>query len=87
MNILFRNFFYAVGITVLAFMYGADPSTATFGDMVRMVQSHNAQQLVLAITAVLIGLEFVSGGTRKAGSSFGSLAGNSAEPTSAKANP
>jgi hypothetical protein len=61
MNILFRNFFYGVGFISLFFLYQADPNTATFGDLVRLVQSARAQQLLLVITVLLIALEFACG--------------------------
>lgn len=62
MNMLFRNFFYAVGLTGLFFMYGADPNTVTFGEVVRLVQSPRAHNFVLVVMAALIALEFVCGG-------------------------
>lgn len=86
MNMLFRNFFYAVGSTALFFLYQADPNTVTFGDLVRLVQSTTALQLVLVITSVLIALEFASGGARKVGALSGS-AESSAASVLTKAQP
>lgn len=85
MSMLFRNFFYAVGFTTLFFLYQADPNTVTFADLVRLVQSTPAQQLVLVITATLIGLEFASSGTHKARVSSGASAEGSAVSVPTKA--
>jgi len=62
MNMLFRNFFYSVGFTALFFLYQADPNTVSFADLVRLVQSARAQQLVLVFTALLVALEFTWAG-------------------------
>ena len=70
MNMLFRNFFYAVGFTALFFLCQADPNTVTFADLIRLVQSAPIHQLVLVITATLIALEFPSSGYRRIGASF-----------------
>lgn len=86
MNMLFRNFFYAVGFTALFFLYQADPNTVAFADLVRLVQRARAQQLVLVITALLIALEFTSGGTRRVRASSGS-AESSAASVLTKAQP
>lgn len=85
MNILFRNFFYAVGFTGLLFLYQADPNTVTFGDLVRLVQSGHVQQLVLVITAVLVAFELVSGRTQKASPSSGASAEGSSGSVPTKA--
>jgi hypothetical protein len=78
MNMLFRNFFYAVGFTALFFLYQADPNTIALGDFVRLVQSIRAQQLVLVITAALIALEFTLSGSRRVGGSSSSSNGSAA---------
>lgn len=67
MRMLFRNFFYAVGVTVLIFLYQADPNSIVLGDFARLTQSSRTQQLVLLITAVLVLLEFILSGSRKSG--------------------
>lgn len=59
MNMLLRNFFYAVGITFLCLLRGLDPQTAKFSDLVKMAQSGSATHLVAVITVMLIALEFV----------------------------
>lgn len=61
MSMLLRNFFYAVGLTALCFLFEADPNTAG-SDLIRFMQSACAQQIVLIGTAILIGLEFALGG-------------------------
>lgn len=61
MRMLLSNFFYSVGITILIFLYQADPNSVVLGDFVRLAQSSLAQQLVLLITAVLIAIDFVLG--------------------------
>lgn len=58
--LLLRNFFYAVGLVILGFMYTDNPKTATFGDLVWLTQSHNAQHLVVAITSIFVGLQFIT---------------------------
>lgn len=63
MNVLFRNFFYSVGLLMLFFMYGSDPSTVVFADLVRLVQSPIALKSVLVLTAIFIGLEFALSGS------------------------
>ncbi len=83
MNMLFRKFFYAVGFTGLLFLYQADANTVTFGDLVRLVQSATAQQLVLIITVVLVSFEFTLGGSRKVGALSGS-AESATTPVSTK---
>lgn len=62
MNMLFRNFFYAVGLTGIFFMYGADPNTVTFSEVVRLVQSPRAHNFVMVVMAALIALELACGG-------------------------
>ena len=66
MNILFRNFFYAVGLTTLFFMWGSDASAAMFADLVRLVQSPVAFKIVLTLTALFVGLELALSGSGRA---------------------
>ncbi len=61
MNMLFRNFFYSVGFLTLFFLYGSDAGTVAFADFVRLVQSPIALKMALALTVLLIGLEFIFG--------------------------
>ena len=66
MNMLFRNFFYAVGFVLLAALYSLNPVDAQFGDLVRLVQSENAQRLVGILTIVFVAIELMFGfGHRK----------------------
>lgn len=66
MNTLFRNFFYAVGLVLLAALYSLNPVEAQFSDLVRLVQSESAQRLVGLLTIVFIAVEFMFGiGHRK----------------------
>ena len=58
MNVLFRNFFYAIGLLMVTFFYCADPSIITMGDLVRLVQSTRAQSLVFILWAGLVVLDF-----------------------------
>lgn len=59
MNTLLRNFFYSVGLVLLATAYGLDPATVQSSDLVRLVQSPNAQQAVAVLTIVLVVIDFL----------------------------
>lgn len=63
MTMLFRNFFYAVGFTMLFFMYISDANTVMFTDVVRVVQNPRALKIVLILTVLFICLEFSLSGT------------------------
>ena len=58
---LIRNFFYAVGAVILLYMYSANPATATFADLVRLVQSETARNVALILTIILWALDIASG--------------------------
>lgn len=75
MNTLFRNFWYAVGFTVLLFMYNADPNSTTFSDLVRLVQNPVTMHNVMGLTLMLIGVEILLSGFSISGVS--KAAGNS----------
>lgn len=62
MNFVIRNFFYAVGLTMLLGLYNLDPATAHFGDLVQMVRSAMLQRLVGIITLILCGLDMLMSG-------------------------
>ncbi|MEX3984268.1 hypothetical protein AB4Y45_35515 [Paraburkholderia sp. EG287A] len=59
---LVRNFFYAVGAVILLYMYSANPATATFADLVRLVHSDAARNLVLILTLILWGVDLATSG-------------------------
>jgi hypothetical protein len=62
MKSLFRNFFYAVGATLLLYMYSLNSATASFGDLVRLVQSESARNVVMVLTILLWGLDMATSG-------------------------
>jgi hypothetical protein len=59
MNILLRNFFYAIGITVLLYLMQVNPETVTFADLVRLVQSTRAHSVVELLTVILVAFDMV----------------------------
>lgn len=71
MNLIIRNYFYAVGFVMLAALYGMNPAEAQFRDLVLLVKSTTALQLVLTVTLILVGVELVwahgSNSPRRAG--------------------
>ncbi|MBK3779979.1 hypothetical protein G3A43_06900 [Paraburkholderia aspalathi] len=62
MSLLLRNFFFAVGLTTLLAMCQLNPATASFADLVRLVQSDSVRTVVEIITLVLVGLDIALGG-------------------------
>lgn len=60
MDMLLRNFFYAVCVTGLIVLHGLDAETAQFADLVRATQSPLALQLALVLTGFLVGLELLA---------------------------
>lgn len=70
MNVLFRNFFYAVVLVLLFGMHELDASVAQFKDLVLLVQSQYAFSVVIVITICLVCVElaFSCGGHRVAAS-------------------
>ena len=84
MNMIFRNFFFAVGFVILMTLHGLDADTAQFAVLVRLVQSQTALQMVLVLTVILVGLDLIWGiGGRRAGASSSVQVYN--EATSAEA--
>lgn len=82
MNMVFRNFFYAVGFVILMALHGLDADTAQFAVLVRFVQSQTAMQMVLVLTAILVGLDLIWGiGGRRAGVSSSVQVSNGATST------
>lgn len=63
MRTLLRNFFYAVGLVLIAFLYTSNPDEIQLRDLVLLVQSNTAQQITFLLTLVLTGLEFMFGFT------------------------
>lgn len=61
MNTLFRNFFYAVGVVLLAALHSLNAVDAQFSDLVRLVQSENAQNLVGVLTITFVAIELMFG--------------------------
>jgi len=59
MNTLLRNFFYGVGIVILCAMYGMNPATAQFGDIVRLMHNEVFWKVVATVSCVLIAADFI----------------------------
>lgn len=59
MRTMLRNFFYAVGFVLIAFLYNSNPDELQLRDLARLVQSNTAQQITLLLTLVLTALEFM----------------------------
>lgn len=59
MNTLLRNFFYGVGIVILCAMYGMNPATAQFGDVVRLMHNEMFWQVVATVSGVLVAADFI----------------------------
>lgn len=55
MNVVFKYFFYAVGLVTLIWAHEVPPDTVTFADWVRLVQSAHAQQMVVFVGLMLLG--------------------------------
>lgn len=66
MMTLLRNFFYAVGLVLIAFLYTSNPDDLQLRDLARLVQSNTAQQLTFLLTLIITGLQFMSGFTYRA---------------------
>jgi hypothetical protein len=63
MSLLLRNFFFAVGLTTLLAMSQLNPATASFADLVRLVQNDSARTVVEVITLLLVGLDIAMSGS------------------------
>lgn len=63
MRTLLRNFFYAVGLVLIAFLYTSNPDDIQLRDLARLVQSNTVQQLTFLLTLVITALEFMFGFT------------------------
>lgn len=63
MMTLLRNFFYAVGLVLIAFLYTSNPDDLQLRDLARLVQSNTAQQLTFLLTLIITGLQFMFGFT------------------------
>ncbi len=61
MRTLLRNFFYAVGLVLIAFLYTSNPDEIQLRDIALLVQSNMAQQLTFLLTLVIAALEFMFG--------------------------
>lgn len=61
MRTLLRNFFYAVGLVLIAFLYTSNPDDIQLRDFALLVQSNMAQQLTFLLTLVITALEFMFG--------------------------
>jgi len=61
MRTLLRNFFYAVGLVLIAFLYTSNPDEIQLRDFALLVQSNTAQQLTFLLTLVITALEFMFG--------------------------
>jgi hypothetical protein len=61
MNMVLRNFFFAVGIVMLAALDGMNPAEAQFGDLVRLVQSEAAQKMVVVVMLALLAVDWIFG--------------------------
>lgn len=57
MNSVVRNFFYAVGFTLLLFMTRVPAATVQFGDLVTFIQNAVFWTTTGCIGAMLVGLE------------------------------
>lgn len=63
MRTLLRNFFYAVGLVLIGFLYMSNPDEIQLRDLARLVQTNTVQQLTFLLTLVLTALEFMFGFT------------------------
>lgn len=61
MRTLLRNFFYAAGLVLIAFLYTSNPDEIQLRDFALLVQSNTAQQLTFLLTLVITALEFMFG--------------------------
>lgn len=64
---LLRNFFYAVAFVLLAAFYDMSPVDAQFSDLVRLVQSIDAQKLVAVLTTIFVCIDLIFAQTTKGG--------------------
>lgn len=60
MNMILRNFFYAVGIALLLAAREMDPATTQLADFLRFVQSAQFTTLVELGTLVLVAVNWVT---------------------------
>lgn len=75
MNTILRNFFYAVGSTILFALHGLDAGNAQFADLVRLAQSPMALNMVLALTMLFLGLDVALGTAGGRRASVGACSG------------
>lgn len=61
MRTLLRNFFYAVGLVLITFLYLSNPDDIQLRDLARLVQSNRAQELTFILTIILSGVDVIFG--------------------------
>ena len=86
MNMILRNYFYAVGLVLLGTMYFMSPVEAQFKDLVLVIQNPFALRLIGVVTLILVALDIVweLGFSRKQNGSIGATAvsGRASQPSS-----
>lgn len=58
MHIVFRNFFYAIGLHVVLWLFWIDPETASLRDVVFIAHLSSVHTSVLTMTVLFCGLEW-----------------------------